>query len=210
MYKPYFCLMNLPSKYLEEAVEQLSSLPGIGKKTALRLILNILNRSEDEVERFSNSFLTMKQNVHKCTVCGNITDHTICDICENPKRDQNIICIVEDIRDILAIEATQSFNGLYHVLGGIISPMDGIGPSDLNINSLIARISLKQPEEIIFALSATMEGDTTNFYLFKKIKPFEIKVTSLSRGVSVGSELQYADELTLSRSLLQRQPFNNE
>lgn len=202
--------MNLPSKYLDAAVEQLSSLPGIGKKTALRLILNILNRSEEEVENFSNSFLLMKQKVQSCNICKNITDAETCSICSNPKRDNSIICIVEDIRDILAIEATQSYNGLYHVLGGIISPMDGIGPKDLNIDSLIERISKNKPLEIIFALSATMEGDTTNFYLYKKLNQFELKVTTLSRGVSVGSELQYADELTLGRSLLQRQLFNND
>lgn len=202
--------MNLPSKYLDAAVEQLSSLPGIGKKTALRLILNILNRSEEEVENFSNSFLLMKQKVQNCIICKNITDSETCSICSNPKRDNSIICIVEDIRDILAIEATQSFNGLYHVLGGIISPMDGIGPKDLNIDSLIARISENKPLEIIFALSATMEGDTTNFYLYKKLNSFDLKITTLSRGVSIGAELQYADELTLGRSLLQRQLFNND
>ena len=202
--------MNLPSKHLEEAVDQLSSLPGIGKKTALRLILNILNRTEEEVEKFSNSFLIMKQNIQNCKVCKNITDFEVCSICSNPKRDSSIICIVEDIRDILAIEATQSFNGLYHVLGGIISPMDGIGPKDLNIDSLITRISENKPLEIIFALSATMEGDTTNFYLYKKLNSFDLKITTLSRGVSIGAELQYADELTLGRSLLQRQLFNND
>jgi len=200
--------VNLPSKHLEEAVEQLSSLPGIGKKTALRLILNILNRTEEEVEKFSYSFLNMKQNVQNCKICKNVTDFEICSICSNPKRDSSIICIIEDIRDILAIEATQSYNGLYHVLGGIISPMDGIGPKDLNIDSLLSRIDKTQPEEIIFALSATMEGDKTNFYLFKKINQLDIKITTLSRGVSIGAELQYADELTLGRSLLQRQLFN--
>ena len=200
--------MNLPSKHLEEAVEQLSSLPGIGKKTALRLILNILNRTEEEVEKFSYSFLSMKQNVQNCKICKNVTDFEICSICSNPKRDSSIICIVEDIRDILAIEATQSYNGLYHVLGGIISPMDGIGPKDLNIDSLLSRIDSTDPEEVIFALSATMEGDTTNFYLFKKLSNNNIKITTLSRGVSIGAELQYADELTLGRSLLQRQLFN--
>lgn len=200
--------MNLPSKHLEEAVEQLSSLPGIGKKTALRLILNILNRTEEEVEKFSYSFLKMKQNVQNCKICKNVTDFEICSICSNPKRDASIICIVEDIRDILAIEATQSYNGLYHVLGGIISPMDGVGPKDLNIDSLLSRIDTSKPDEIIFALSATMEGDTTNFYLFKKLNNSNIKITTLSRGVSIGAELQYADELTLGRSLIQRQLFN--
>jgi len=199
--------MNIPSKYIEEAVEQLSSLPGIGKRTALRLVLNLLNRSEDEINRFSNAFTSMKFNVKKCTSCGNVSDVETCVICSNTKRNKSQICIVEDIRDILAIEATESYNGIYHVLGGIISPMDGVGPGDLNINTLIEKLKTENITEIIFALSATMEGDTTNYYLYKKIAPFSIDVTSLSRGVSVGSELQYADELTLSRSLLNRQPF---
>ena len=199
--------MNIPSKYIEESVDQLSSLPGIGKRTALRLVLNLLNRSEDEIERFANAFVNMKKNVKKCSCCGNVSDLEICTICSNPRRNKSQICIVEDIRDILAIEATESYLGVYHVLGGIISPMDGVGPSDLNILQLIERLKQGTVNEIIFALSATMEGDTTNYYLYKKIVPFSIEVTSLSRGVSVGSELQYADELTLSRSLLHRQPF---
>ena len=199
--------MNIPSKYIEESVDQLSSLPGIGKRTALRLVLNLLNRSEDEIERFANAFINMKKNVKKCSCCGNVSDLEICIICSNPRRNKAQICIVEDIRDVLAIEATESYQGVYHVLGGIISPMDGVGPSDLNILPLIERLKQGNVNEIIFALSATMEGDTTNYYLYKKIVPFSIEVTSLSRGVSVGSELQYADELTLSRSLLHRQPF---
>lgn len=199
--------MNIPSKYIEEAVEQLSSLPGIGKRTALRLVLNLLNRSTEEIERFSEAFTSMKTNVKKCTECGNVSDLSICTICSNPKRNLEQICVVEDIRDVLAIEATESYNGVYHVLGGIISPMDGVGPGDLNINPLIEKLKEKKVKEVIFALSATMEGDTTNYYLYKKIAPFSIEVTTLSRGVSVGSELQYADELTLSRSLLHRQPF---
>jgi recombination protein RecR len=199
--------MNIPSKYIEESVDQLSSLPGIGKRTALRLVLNLLNRSEEEIERFANAFISMKKNVKKCSCCGNVSDLEICTICANPRRNKSQICIVEDIRDVLAIEATESYLGVYHVLGGIISPMDGVGPSDLNIIPLIERLKTENINEIIFALSATMEGDTTNYYLYKKIVPFSIEVTSLSRGVSVGSELQYADELTLSRSLLHRQPF---
>lgn len=200
--------MKIPSKYIEEAVEQLSSLQGIGKKTALRLVLNLLKRDRSDIERFSNAFISMKENVKACESCGNISDINICTICSNEKRDHETICIVEDIRDIMAIESTETYNGIYHVLGGVISPMDGIGPSDLNISSLINKLENSEVKEIIFALSATMEGDTTNFYLFKKITPFNIKVTSLSRGVSVGSELHYADELTLGRSLLQRQPFS--
>jgi len=199
--------VNIPSKYIEEAVEQLSSLPGIGKRTALRLVLNLLNRSEEEVERFSASFTSMKLNVKKCTTCGNVSDLIVCTICSNPKRNKSQICVVEDIRDVLAIEATESYTGIYHVLGGIISPMDGVGPSDLNINSLIEKLKTENIKEIIFALSATMEGDTTNYYLYKKLKTFNVEITTLSRGVSIGAELQYADELTLSRSLLHRQPF---
>lgn len=202
-----FAVMNIPSKYIEEAVEQLSSLPGIGKRTALRLVLNLLNRSGEEIERFSNSFTNMKSNVLKCSMCGNVSDLTVCTICSNPRRDKELICVVEDIRDVLAIEATESYSGVYHVLGGIISPMDGVGPSDLNILPLIEKLKNERVKEVIFALSATMEGDTTNYYLYKKISPFSIEVTTLSRGVSIGSELQYADELTLSRSLLHRQPF---
>ena len=149
----------------------------------------------------------MKENVKKCSVCGNVSDLIICTICSNPRRNKSQICVVEDIRDVLAIEATESYTGIYHVLGGIISPMDGVGPSDLNIPSLIEKLKIEKISEIIFALSATMEGDTTNYYLYKKISPFSIEITTLSRGVSVGAELQYADELTLSRSLLHRQPF---
>jgi recombination protein RecR len=203
----YFCFMNIPSTFIEEAVEQLSSLPGIGKRTALRLVLNLLNRSEEEIERFTHSFTAMKANVKKCKSCGNVSDFTLCSICSSPRRNQSQICVVEDIRDVLAIEGTESYFGVYHVLGGIISPMDGVGPGDLNILPLLEKLKTKTVKEIIFALSATMEGDTTNFYLYKKIMAFEVVVTSLSRGVSIGSELQYADDLTLSRSLLHRQPF---
>lgn len=199
--------MNIPSKYLENVVEQLSSLPGIGKRTALRLALNLFNRSNDEIDTFAHSFIEMKQHVLKCTKCGNITDTPICLICSNPKREHDIVCVVEDIRDILAIESTESYNGVYHVLGAVISPMDGISPNDLNIDLLVKRVSSGEVKEIIFALSATMEGDTTNFYLYKKIGDYPIQITTLSRGVAIGSELQYADELTLSRSILNRQPF---
>lgn len=199
--------MNIPSKYIENAVEQLASLPGIGKRTALRLVLQLLNRTEGEIEQFSQAFIEMKQNVKKCSSCGNISDTEICSICSNERRDHSIICVVEDIRDVLAIETTESYKGIYHVLGGIISPMDGVGPSDLNIQSLISKAESGNVHEIIFALSPTMEGDTTNFYLYKKLESKPVMITSLSRGVAVGTELQYADELTLSRSLLQRQPF---
>ena len=199
--------MSLPSKFLDRAVEQLSSLPGIGKRTALRMALQLLKRDREEIEAFSQSIIELKINTNECEVCNNISDTPRCTICSNPARDTSIICVVEDIRDVMAIESTQSFKGLYHVLGGIISPMDGIGPSDLYIDSLVDRISEGEVKEVIFALSPTMEGDTTNFYLFKKISGNTILITTLSRGVAVGSELQYADEVTLGRSLAQRQVF---
>ena len=199
--------MRIPSKHIEKAVDQIGSLPGIGRKTALRLVLNLLNRSEEEISDFSEAFLTMKANVKKCIQCGNISDLEKCAICKDNNRDQSIICVVEDIRDVIAIEETQSYKGIYHVLNGIISPMDGIGPSDLNIGQLVDRVQTSKVKEIIFALSATMEGDTTNFFLYKKLKVFELQFSSLSRGVSIGSELQYADEVTLSRSIINRQPF---
>lgn len=199
--------VKIPSKYIENAVEQLSSLPGIGKRTALRLVLQLLNRTDQEINQFTASFLEMKRHVRKCEFCGNISDTVICSICSDEKRDHTIICVVEDIRDVLAIETTESFKGIYHVLGGIISPMDGIGPSDLNIQSLVDKTISGDVTEVIFALSPTMEGDTTNFYLYKKLNDKPVIITSLSRGVAVGTELQYADEITLSRSLLQRQPF---
>lgn len=199
--------MKLHSKYIEQAVEQISTLPGIGKRTALRLVLNLLNRSEDEVKDFTDALTEMKRHVKQCKSCGNIADSDLCSVCTDHKRDQATICVVEDIRDILAIEATESYKGVYHVLGGIISPMDGIGPSDLNIQLLVDRCATGKIDEVIFALSATMEGDTTNFYLSKRLKGLELRLSVLSRGVSVGTELQYTDELTLGRSLLNRQPF---
>lgn len=201
--------MEIPSKYLNEAVEQLASLPSIGKRSALRLALSLLKRSPEEINRFSKAFANLKDNIHYCKSCGNITDKELCGICENPNRNRNIICIVEDIRDIMAIESTASFHGIYHVLGGVISPMDGQGPEDLNLSSLLNKIETNQVDEIIFALSATMEGDTTNFYIYKKIKNPNIKITTLSRGVAIGTELHYADELTLGRSILQRLPYES-
>lgn len=199
--------MNIPSRYLEDAVDQLSSLPSIGKRTALRLVLNLLQRSDDEVEQFARVFLELKQNVKSCKQCGNISDTEICHICSNPARNQQIVCVVEDIRDVMAIESTGTYAGLYHVLGGIISPMDGVGPSDLFIQPLLEKAQQGALTEIILALSPTMEGDTTNFYLYKKLSGSNVAITTLSRGIAVGSELQYADELTLSRSIQQRTPF---
>lgn len=202
--------MKIPSKHLEQATEQLSSLPGIGKRTALRLALHLLNRSEEEILMFAESFLDMKKNTCKCKICGNISDQEICPICSDERRDRSAVCVVEDIRDVLVIESIQSYKGSYHVLGGIVSPMEGIGPSDLNILSLIKRVEEGSIKEVILALSPTMEGDTTSFYLYKKLHPFNILITTLSRGVSVGTELQYADELTLSRSILNRHEYKTE
>ncbi len=202
--------MKIPSKYMEDAVEQLASLPSIGKRSALRLVIHLLNRKPEEIERFAQAFVEMKEHVKYCQTCRNISDYDICAICSNPQRDHQTICVVEDVRDVMAIEDTGIFKGVYHVLGGVISPMDGIGPTDLHINSLVERVQNKDVSEIILALSATMEGDTTNFFLFKKLSPFSVTITSLSRGVSVGSELQYADGLTLSRSILNRVPFKME
>jgi len=199
--------VKIPSKYIDNAVDQMASLPGVGRRTALRLVLQLMNRSKDEIADFSEAFTMMKENVKKCNVCNNISDQDTCGICSNPSRDKSIICVVEDIRDVLAIEATETYKGVYHVLDGIISPMDGIGPSDLHIDKLIHRANTEFITEIIFALSATMEGDTTSFYIYKKLKETDVIISSLSRGVSIGSELQYADEVTLSRSLLNRQPF---
>lgn len=200
--------MKIPSKYIENAVDQVASLPGIGRRTALRLVLQLLNRSKDEIDDFSQAFQLMKENVVKCSNCGNVSDFEICSICSNEARDRSTICVVEDIRDVLAIEATETYKGVYHVLGGIISPMDGVGPSDLNILTLIDRVENGKVKEVIFALSATMEGDTTNFYIYRKLKNANIIISSLSRGVAVGSELQYADEVTLGRSIANRQPFS--
>ena len=200
--------MQISSKFLDTAVEQLSSLPGIGRRTALRLALHLLQRNELEIHDFAHSIIDLKLKVLHCKKCGNITDQEVCEICLNPNRIEKIICVVEDIRDIIAIEATGAFKGLYHVLGGVISPMDGIGPSDLNIEPLLMRVKNKNVDEIIFALSPTMEGDTTNFYLFKKLRESSVLITTLSRGVSVGAELHYADELSLGRSISQRQKYD--
>lgn len=203
----YFCFVKIPSIYLEKVVEQLAILPGVGKRTALRLAIHLLKKKPEDIEHFAQSFIDLKNNIKTCESCGNISDVAICSICINPNRNQAIICVVEDIRDILAIEETASFQGIYHVLGGIISPMDGIGPNDLNIQTLLNKIEKGKVSEVIFALSATMEGDTTNFYLYKKISPFEVTITTLSRGVSIGTELQYADGVTLARSIINRMPF---
>ena len=195
------------SKYLEEAIDHFSSLPGIGKKTALRLVLNLLKRDENEVKAFADSLNHLHQHIKQCKTCGNISDHDECSICTQNSRQKNIICVVEDIRDILAIESTEQYFGVYHVLGGVISPMDGIGPNDLNIETLFNRLKNGNIEEVILALNSSMEGETTNFYLYKKLETSGVKITTLLKGVSVGTELHYADELTLGRSIINRMPF---
>jgi len=197
------------SKLLENAVNEFSRLPGIGRKTALRLVLYMLKKDNREVTSFCDSLTSLKKNIKYCKICHNISDTEICDICSQSSRHSEIICIVENIRDVISIENTHQFNGLYHVLGGIISPMDGVGPSELEIDSLIERVKKGNVSEIILALSTTMEGDTTNFYIYKKLKNFPIKISTLSRGVSIGDELEYTDEVTLGRSIKNRQDFEN-
>lgn len=197
------------SKLLELAVSELSRLPGIGKKTALRLALYILKEEEIFAENLGSAIMKMRKQIVFCKKCHNISDADICEICSNHKRDENTVCIVEDTRDVLAIENTAQFNGLYHVLGGIINPIEGIGPNDLNIKSLIKRIHQEDIREIILALPATVEGDTTSFYIYKLLKAFDLNVTTIARGVAVGDELEYTDEITLGRSILNRLPFEN-
>lgn len=201
--------MNFSSKLLENAVDEMSQLPGIGKRTALRLVLFLLNQPNSQTVKLSKSLVDLVEGVILCKNCHNISDLELCEICTNNKRDKSVVCVVEDIRDVMAIESTGQFNGVYHVLGGKISPIEGIGPNQLNIKSLIEKIKSKNVSELIFALSATMEGDTTNFYIFRQIKDVDIKITTIARGVSVGNELEYTDEVTLGRSILKRIPFEN-
>jgi recombination protein RecR len=201
--------MNFSSKLLENAVDEMSQLPGIGKRTALRLVLFLLNQPNSQTVKLSKSLVDLVEGVILCKNCHNISDLELCEICTNNKRDKSVVCVVEDIRDVMAIESTGQFNGVYHVLGGKISPIEGIGPNQLNINSLIEKIRSKNVSELIFALSATMEGDTTNFYIFRQIKDVDVKITTIARGVSVGNELEYTDEVTLGRSILKRIPFEN-
>jgi len=196
------------SSLLEDAIHQFAKLPGIGRKTALRLVLHLLKESEEEVENFGNSIIRLRKEIVYCKICHNISDSDICDICSNLSRDKSVVCVVENIKDVITIENTQQFRGLYHVLGGIISPMDGIGPKDLEIDSLVQRVENDGIKEVILALSTTMEGDTTNFYLYRKLEPFHIKITTLARGVSIGDELEYADEITLGRSIQNRIEFS--
>jgi recombination protein RecR len=201
--------MEFSSKLLEKAVNEMSQLPGIGKRTALRLVLHLLKQPKEQTGFLSQALTNMREDVKFCNSCHNISDVEICEICSNTKRDHQLICVVEDIRDVMAIENTGQFRGIYHVLGGKISPIDGIGPSQLKIVSLIEKIKLGNVRELIFALSSTMEGDTTNFYIYKQIQDFNIITSTIARGISVGDELEYADEVTLGRSILHRIPFEN-
>jgi recombination protein RecR len=199
--------MDFKSKLLNDAVEQMSGLPGIGKRSALRLVLHLLDQSEKEVKDFTQAFLSLKEHLNFCSKCFHITEQNMCEICRNPSRSEELICVVQDIRDLLAIESTQQFYGKYHVLGGVISPMDGIGPNDLKINELKERIVKENTKEIILALPATMEGDTTNFYLYRKLQETNVNITLISRGIGVGNQLEYIDELTLGKSLLDRSVY---
>ncbi len=199
--------MEFSSKLLEKAVNEMAQLPGIGKRTALRLVLHLLKQPKEQTYFLGQALTNMREEVRFCENCHNISDVAICDICTNTKRERQIICVVEDIRDVMAIENTGQFRGIYHVLGGKISPIDGIGPSQLNINSLVEKVKSGEVKEIIFALSFTMEGDTTNFYIYKQIQDYEVVTSAIARGISVGDELEYADEVTLGRSILQRVPF---
>lgn len=201
--------MNFSSKLLEKAVDEVSQLPGIGKRTALRLVLHLLNRPKSQTLQLSNALTNLVEHINFCQNCHNISDNEICEICANPKRNSTIVCVVEDVRDVMAIENTAQFQGHYHVLGGKISPIEGIGPHNLNIESLVSKVTNKQLKELIFATSSTIEGDTTNFYIFKQLEGLNITITTIARGISVGDELEYADEVTLGRSIINRIPFEN-
>jgi len=199
---------RFPSRLLENAVEEFAKLPGIGRKSALRLVLHLLRQEVSEVEDFGNAIIQLKKEVKHCKICHNISDTDTCSICANPSRDETVICVVENIRDVMSIENTNQFRGTYHVLGGIISPMDGVGPNNLEIDSLVKRVNAGNIIEVILALSTTMEGDTTNFYIYKKLKDSEVKITTIARGISVGGEIEYTDELTLGRSILNRLSYS--
>ncbi len=201
--------MEFSSKLLEKAVNEMAQLPGIGKRTALRLVLHLLKQPKEQTEFLAQSLINLKSEIKFCSSCHNISDVEICEICSNTSRNKKIICVVEDVRDVMAIENTNQYKGIYHILGGKISPIDGVGPSQLNINSLIEKIKNNNIDEIIFALSSTMEGDTTNFYIYKHINQFNVKTSTIARGISVGDELEYADEVTLGRSITYRVPFEN-
>ncbi len=197
-----------PSTLLEKAVNEFAKLPGVGRKTAMRLVLHLLRQDTAVVEAFGNAIVTLKHEVKYCKVCHNISDTETCRICSSPQRDASVVCVVENIRDVMAVEATQQFRGLYHVLGGVISPMDGIGPGDLQIESLVQRVAAGGINEVILALSTTMEGDTTNFYIYRKLEKLGVKLSVIARGISIGDELEYTDEVTLGRSIVNRTPFS--
>jgi len=197
------------SKLLENAVNEFSKLPGIGKKTALRMALYLLKQEEESVKQFGQALIQMRCEVIYCKFCFNLSDTEVCEICSNSRRDHSVVCVVETVRDVMSIENTMQYKGIYHVLGGVISPMDGIGPSDLNIDSLVQKVADGKVSEIILALSATMEGDTTNFYIYRKVKSFSVVISTLARGLAVGDELEYADQVTLGRSIVNRMPFES-
>ena len=199
--------MDFPSYLVQKAVDEIAQLPGIGRRSALRLVLHILRQPKEFSERLSGAIATLRQDIRYCNTCHNISDAPQCNICDNPLRDRSVICVVEDVRDVMAIEATGQFRGTYHVLGGKIAPMDGIGPQQLTIDELIERVEKEKVKEIIFALGSTMEGDTTNYYIFKKLSNYPLTFSAISRGIGVGDELEYTDELTLGRSISQRIPF---
>lgn len=201
--------MNFSSRLLENAVHEFSKLPGIGQKTALRLVLHLLNEPASEVTAFSEAITRLREEIRFCEVCRNISDQHTCEICSSVKRDRSIVCVVEDTQDVMAIENTNQYNGVYHVLNGLISPMDGVSPSDLNINTLHDRVAAGEIKEVILALSATMEGDTTIFYVYKKLKDYPVKITTIARGIAFGGELEYVDEITLGRSIVTRIPYEN-
>lgn len=201
--------MEFSSKLLENAVNEMSQLPGIGKRTALRLVLHLLKQPGDQTEKLASSLVKLRAEINFCENCHNISDNKLCEICANPRRNDQLVCVVEDIRDVMAIENTSQYRGHYHVLGGKISPIDGLGPDDLNVDSLVEKVKKGNIRELIFALSSTLEGDTTNFYIYKQIEPYNITTTTIARGISVGDELEYADEVTLGRSILHRIPFES-
>ena len=198
---------EFPSRLLENAVNEFASLPGIGRKTAFRLVMNLLRKEPEEVKRFGETLLKLHEEIHYCKICHNISDTEICSICSDEKRDKSLICVVENIQDVMAVENTRQYRGLYHVLGGLISPVDGIGPSDLKISSLEEKVKAGVIREIILALSTTMEGDTTNYYLYKRLHAFDMLITTLARGVAIGDELEYTDEITLGRAIKNRNPY---
>ncbi len=200
---------NYSSRLLEEAVDEFATLPGIGRKTALRLVLHLLKQDDKSVEHFGNTILRMKTEIKSCKFCHNISDSEVCNICADPYRDKETICVVESIRDVISVENTQQYSGVYHVLGGIISPMDGVGPADLTLGSLEEKVRSGECQEVILALSTTMEGDTTNFYIYRRLKEFQVTITTLARGVAIGDDLEYADEVTLGRSILNRTSFED-